>query len=811
MTAKSAQPVRPRQPWFKRFMLWTALFCLLAGSLALGVGLGAWFWIGRDLPRIERLADYRPPTVTQVFAADGRLMAQYYRQRRYLVPMSEIPRQVVLAFVAAEDGSFFKHAGVDLWGVLRAAVANLKAGRVVQGGSTITQQVARGLLLTPRRTIMRKLKEMILAYRMEHYLSKQEILYLYLNQIYLGHGAYGVQAAARTYFGKDCRQLSLAEGALLAGLVQAPSRYSPLRHPRRARTRQVYVIGRMLAEGFITADQAQAALAQQMDIRLHRLPTVPTAYYTEYVRQWLEERFGTTTLYEGGLTVQTACNPDLTADARQAIAQGLEALTRRQGFRGPLGRVSSQELAQIEKAPLADSGLEAGQVLRGVVTRVQGLARARVRMGGARGILGPEELAWAARKSRGKPPLARGDLVLVRLEKYDPGSKSWSLRLYQEPRAQAALLCLEAGTGRVRVMIGGRNYEESQFNRALQARRQPGSAFKPFIYAAALDHPVRPFTPSSVIIDSPVIYDDPSRPGEKWKPKNYENRFYGPTTLRTALEHSRNVVTVKILSQLGLDYTISYARRFGIRSPLAPNLSLALGTSGLSLLELTRAYSVFANQGRLVEPVFVERVLDAEGKVIYQARPEVRQAISPQIAFVMTHLLRGVVLHGTGRLMRALDRPVAGKTGTTNDLRDAWFLGYTPELVCGVWVGQDDNQPLGRRETGARAAGPIWLKFMQLALAGKPARDFKVPPGVVFTRVDLKTGQPMPPGREGGFFEAYLAGTEPLPPERQTIASPGTGASDFMEAETFAQPGSDHAGPPSPPPAPPAEDRPPGD
>jgi penicillin-binding protein 1A len=771
-------------------MLWAAVALLLLGALGAGAALGGWFWISQDLPKIERLADYAPPAVTQVYAADGSLMAEFYRQRRYVVPMDQIPRQVVMAFVAAEDGEFFEHRGIDIWGIMRAAVANLKAGRVVQGGSTITQQVARGLLLTPARTIVRKLKEMILAWRMERYLTKEEILYLYLNQIYLGHGAYGVEAAARTYFGKHAGRLDVAEAALLAGLVQAPSRYSPLRHPRRARTRQVYVVNRMQADGHITPDQAQAALNRPLaDLDLHRAQAVETDYYTEHVRQWLEERYGPTRLYEGGLTVRTACDPKLTRAGYRSIREGLAELTRRHGYSGPASRVEADQLEAIRDRPVSKGGLAAGQQAEAVVVGLAGDTSPVVRLGAARAVIPAESLKWARRFHRGKPFLGPGDVVRARLVEYRPKRGDWRAELVAPPRAQAALLCLEAGTGRARVLIGGRDFEQSQYNRAIQAHRQPGSAFKPFIYSAALDRPGRPFKPTTVIVDAPVVFEDPSLPGEKWKPKNYENRFYGPTTLRRALEHSRNVVTVKLLAELGLDYTIDYVRRFGIQSELTDNLSLALGTSGLSLLEMTRAYSVFANAGRLVEPVVVEEVRDRDGAVIYQARPQVEQAIDPQTAYLMTHLLEGVVQHGTGRKMKALGRPVAGKTGTTNDLRDAWFVGFTPGLVTGVWVGQDDNQPLGRRETGARAAGPIWLEFMQAALEGRPPADFPVPPGVVFARVDQKTGRPVPPGHSGGYFEAFREGHAPEEPAERARSAGEDAASRFMQAESFAPEG----------------------
>jgi penicillin-binding protein 1A len=550
----------------------------------------------------------------------------------------------------------------------------------------------------------------------------------------------------------------------------------------------------MLADGHISPAQAQAALEQPMEVRLHRPAKVKAPYYTETVRQWLEERFGTTMLYEGGLTVYTACDPRLTAYGQEAIRRGLEELNRRHGFRGPVARVSAEQLRAIRRRPVSRGSFRPGQETEAVVTAPDGEGGWWLRLGSARGRLTPQALEWVRRG--GGPVLKPGDVIRVRLVAYHAPSRAWRLEVVQPPAAQAALLCLEAHTGKVRVLIGGRDFAQSQYNRAIQAHRQPGSAFKPFIYAAALDHPVLGFTPSSIIVDAPVVFDDPAHPGQKWKPKNYENRFFGPTTLRNALAHSRNVVTVKLLAQLGIRYTMDYARKFGFTSPLAPNLSLALGSSGLSLLELTRAYSVFANGGKLVEPVMVEKVLDRRGKVIYQARPQVRQVISPQTAFIMTHLLRGVVEHGTGRKMKALGRPVAGKTGTTNDLRDAWFIGFTPRLVCGVWVGRDDNRPLGRRETGARAAGPIWLYFMQQALQGTPPQDFPVPPGVVFAKVDLDTGRPLPPGAEGGFFEAFRQGHEPTPPQPGQPAASTEGASGFLQAETFA-PGQKPSTPPS--------------
>ncbi|MCB2192564.1 MAG: PBP1A family penicillin-binding protein [Deltaproteobacteria bacterium] len=796
MPSSQTKPTRRRKSWLGRILIWGGTLVLVLAILAAGAGVVGWFYITDNLPRVESLTDYRPPTVTQVLAADGFLMAQYYHQRRFVVPMNQVPRHVVLAFVAAEDGNFFKHQGIDLTGIMRAALANLKAGRVVQGASTISQQVAQALLHTPAKDWMAKLKEMVFAWKMEHALSKQEILYIYLNEIYLGHGAWGVEAAARTYFGKPVKDLDVAEAALLAGLVQAPSRYSPLRHPRRARTRQVYVIGRMADEGFISQEEAKAALNQPVDVQLHRPKTVMAPYYEEMVRKWLEERYGSKILYEGGLTVYTACDPRMTAAAKAAIASGLASLTRRQGYFGPLKRLSPDELAKATAQPVGPGDLEPGGKRQAVVVALdKGKQRAILRLGAARGYIDFKDVKWAhppVKNLSERTPrvhniadvFSPGDVVLVRPEEYSPGSKAWSLELVQNPVSQAALLALENHSGRARVMVGGSDFNKSQYNRALQARRQPGSAFKPLIYAAALDHPTKAYTASTVILDAPITYDDPVHPGEKWRPKNYENRFYGPTTLRQGLAHSRNVVTVKLLSELGIGYVVNYARRLGITSELVPNLSLALGTSGLSLLEITLAYGVFDNQGILMDPVFVEKVTDRDGVEIYASAPQKRQVISPVTAYLATHLLRGVVEEGTGRSMRVLKRPLAGKTGTTNDLRDAWFVGYSPQLICGVWVGRDDNSPLGKRETGARAAGPIWRQFMGKALEGQPAEDFPVPDGVVFVRVDRITGEPIAAGGKGGFFESFKEGRHPSPDKAQT-STQSDKPKDFLQSESF--------------------------
>ncbi len=764
-----------------RLLRWCLGFLLFFVVLGIGAVLAAWLWIGEDLTRIERLADYQPPAVTQLVARDGSLMAEYYDERRYVVPVSELPAHVVNAFVAAEDGGFYRHPGVDLWGIARAAFNNFRAGRVVQGGSTITQQVAKTFLLSPERTFLRKLKEAVLAWRIEQHFSKEYILYLYLNQIFLGHNAYGIEAGAQTYFGKNARDLSIAEASLLAGLVQAPSRYSPVRYPRRARTRQVYTIGRMATENFITQEQAQEALNTHLTVRIHKPRMVAADYYSESVRAWLEERFGATMVMQGGLTVYTACDPKFTQYAQDAVGQGILGITQRRGFRGPVRVLSAEELKEINEQPLSPVMLKPGRILEAVVVEVVSTKELRLRLNGEQGTLSLQDLrGWRGGLADVGKLLKPGEVVNVKTIAYDGDKQSWQLQFMGQPVAQAALVALEAGSGRVRAMIGGRDYQESQFNRATQARRQPGSSFKPYIYCAAIDRPEFPYTASTMLMDTPVEYPDVSQPDGKWRPKNFDGKFSGAITLRRSLELSRNVTTVKLLVDIGLDYTMAYLNRFGFESELSSGYALALGSSGISLLEQTRGYSVFANQGQLMDTVMVEKVLDRQGRLLYESHPISRQAISPATAFVMTHLMRGVLLQGTATSVNIPNYVLAGKTGTTNETRDAWFVGYSPQLVCGVWVGRDDNHTLGGYEIGGRAAGPIWKAFMQRALADTEPEVFEIPQGVTLVR-----------GAGVAGFEAYLRGTQPggdiptVSTLMEESGGMGGGVEDFFETQMF--------------------------
>jgi len=760
----------------------------------LGLCTGAYFWYvwSSNLPYIGSVREYRPPVITEIFSDNGELIGRLWEEKRTIIPLDQMPEHLIQAFVAAEDSRFFEHEGVDIQSIFRAFLKNLTTGKIKQGGSTITQQVTKSLLLkNVERTYRRKVREAILSLQLEKEFSKAHILFLYLNQIYLGQGAYGVEAAARTYFNKPAKDLNLAESAILAGLPQAPARYSPVAHFVRAKARQTYVLERMLEEGLIDRDTFKAALDTPLDIRsgeenyFERAP-----YFTEHVRRYLQEKYGKDLLYQGGLKVYTTLDLSMQEMARNALNQGLAELDKREGYRGPLRHLTPDEAVDFRTKAIAQfiaSPPKAGDVVEGLVARVDDEKQEVVlHIGEETARLTLKEMKWARKPNKNVPyyaakirkpsqALQSGDVVQVRLlRRHDdplPDTKagkdtskgeerqvvSWEVSLEQVPVAQGALICMSPDTGEVKAMVGGRDFQASQFNRAIQSRRQPGSAFKPLIYAAALD---KGMTPSTIIMDAPFV-SERNPEGEAWKPKNYKEKFYGPTLIRTGLAKSRNVITVKILRKIGIEYAIDYARNMGIVSELAPDLSLALGSTGLPLMEITRAYAVFASGGNLITPIFVKRVEDRNGLVLEENQPETRPVISKETAFVMTDLLRAVITEGTGWRIRALKRPAAGKTGTTNDLRDAWFLGYTPDLVTGVWVGYDDSREMGDGETGSRAASPIWLDFMSAALDGKPVKDFNAPEGVVFAKIDTKTGLLAAHHSKKTVFQSFKEGTEP--------------------------------------------------
>jgi penicillin-binding protein 1A len=771
---------REKRGFFKTLVLWSFLLAIFFVICSAAAGVALYYSISKDLPKITSLSDYHPSIITSVYSDDNRKIAEFFKERRIVIPLKEMPRTLIDAFVAAEDSRFYKHQGIDFISIVRAFVKNLEAGTIVQGGSTITQQVTKSFLLTPERSYKRKLREAILAYRIDKAFSKDDILYLYLNQIYLGHGAYGVQAASENYFGKSVKDLNLAECAILAGLPQAPSRYSPFRHPERAKQRQIYVLNRMVTESYINNIQATEAINTKLDIKPRRnlyIEEVP--FYTEHVRRHLEKKYGKDALYTQGLQVYTAVNLEMQKIAREEIQKGLFELDKREGYRGPLEQIKPEEIesySQTLQVELDKKPLEQGAIVKGVVIAVNDRKKTvAVRLGNAQGTIALKDMIWARKPDpkvafynvklkRPSQALAAGDVILVKARGKEKDKEKWLLALEQIPLAQSALMSIEAGTGLVKAMIGGRDFRQTQFNRAIQSRRQPGSAFKPILYSAALDKesddPKKIYTPATIIIDSAIVFKDEER-DFTWKPHNYKETFYGPTLLRKALVKSRNLVTIKILQDIGVDYAIEYAGKMGIKSTLSRDLSIALGSSGVSLLELLRAYSVFANQGYLVEPMFVLKVVDRNGNVLEEMAPERKKVLEKNTAYVMTNLLEGVVKHGTGRRVRALKRPVAGKTGTSNDLFDTWFVGYTPEYITGVWVGLDEMAALGQGEGGARTASPIWLGFMKRVLEGKPVKVFKAPEGVEFAKIDADTGLLPVPESKNVFFECFKEGTVP--------------------------------------------------
>jgi len=774
---------------------------------------GIYFYLTKDLPALTSIADYRPDIITKVYSDEGILIGEFATERREVIPISKAPALLIQAFVAAEDARFFEHEGIDFFSIFRAFIKNVRAGGVVQGGSTITQQVAKSLL-TSDRTFKRKFKEAVLAYRIENSLSKNEILYLYLNQIYLGHGAYGVQAASQNYFHKSVDKLNLAEMAILAGLPQAPSKYSPATNPEMARERQTYVLNRMVDEGYINVVDATDAMNTAIEVHpIADLNYENAPHFTEHIRRYLEYKYGADTLYTQGLSVFTTVNLENQKSAERALKKGLYALDKRQGYRGPIRNVAEDEIEKLLEG--FDAGREKNPIQKGgiyeaLVTEVNSEKKyTEVRLGKeTRGRIPLSDIRWARKPDPEvaffdvaiKDPadvFSAGDVIQVEVKGSIGEGGSLSLSLYQEPLVQGALLSMDPKNGHVKAMVGGFDFKTSKFNRAIQSIRQPGSSFKPIVYSAALD---RGYTPASIIMDSPIIYK-----GDEdiltWKPQNYEEKFYGPTTLRTALTKSRNIVTIKIMQDLGIDYVIDYARRMGIKSHLNRDFSIALGSSGLSLLELTTAYSIFPAGGKRTTPTFITKIVDRDGNVLEElsqanykgeaseeegvkeeATAEAAEAedpgiaelpdslrnlpegyaISPQTAYLMTSMLQGVVQNGTGWRAKQLERPVAGKTGTTNDLFDAWFTGFTPDLVTGTWVGFDQEAPLGKYETGSGAAAPIWVDYMKEIYKDRPVEDFPIPKGITFTRIDARSGLLAPPKQEEDvIFECFREGTAP--------------------------------------------------
>ncbi len=781
-----------------------ALIIFIAGfSVLLGVFLYL-FLLYLSLPSIEYLQNYKPPITTRIYSADGKVIGELFRERRDYIPIEKIPEHLINAFIASEDAEFFRHKGINLKSLVRATFKNIEAGAFVQGGSTITQQLAKMLLLSPQKKLSRKIKEIFLALKIEKGMSKEKILELYLNHIYLGGGAYGIAEGTRTYFRKPVSEISIGESALLAGVLKAPSLYSPQKNPAGAKTRQVYVLERMLKEGFISEQEYEEAIKTPLRIyRTYRNPFFyEGGYFAEEVRKNLLQKYGEEILYTHGLKICTSMILEHQKAGASALKKGLENFDRKNGFRGVTGNIKEEEwekfLEDVQKKEIIERsdffeilsdgstveyperGLKTGEVYTGLVSSVNDKTKEiEIRVGFFKGVISEENFSWTL-KSENKPSriFKKGDIINVRLEEIKSGKLI--LSLYQKPMVQGALISIENSTGFITALVGGYEWTETQFNRAIQAKRQVGSAFKPIIYAAAL---TQGFTPASVIEDMPVAYEMPVNEKEaeeipeKWKPLNYDMNLRGEITLAEALAKSVNLATIRLLSKIGVKNAIDLARSLGIESPLPYELTLGLGSASLSLLELTRAYSVFPNRGILRDVIFVKKIEDADGNLIIEnipAEPDLnypedtrkayytaKRVYPEDLSYIMVSLLQGVVKYGTGWKAKALGRPVGGKTGTTNDFRDAWFIGFTQDYTVGVWVGYDNLTPLGEGATGSAVAAPIWVDFMKEILKNVPFSDFSLPDNIVFRRIDPVTGYLAKPGDENSILQAFIEGTEP--------------------------------------------------
>jgi penicillin-binding protein 1A len=779
-----------------------------AGTILFVVGVAAaagllWHF-SKDLPDYSQLQDYEPPVMTRVHAADGSLVGEYARERRLYIPIQAVPKMVINAFLAAEDKNFYEHGGLDFTGIARAAVIYLQnygSSRRPQGASTITQQVAKNFLLTNELSVSRKLKEALLALKIERTYSKDKILELYLNEIYLGLGAYGIAAASLVYFDKAVNELMVPEAAYLAALPKAPNNYHPFRQRERAIERRNWVLDRMAESGFVKTADAEKAKRSPLGVTSKSTSTHTFAgeYFAEEVRRELYERYGEKKLYEGGLSVRTSLDPKLQVLARKTMIDGLVRFDQTQGWRGPVTKIDigadwGVKLAEVKAlsdvAPWrlavvlevgdqsARIGLQPGREPGGFVSKERTV-----------GILPVDGLKWA--KTGGKVPtkvsqvVNPGDVVYV-----EPAKTEGQFSLRQVPEISGAMVVEDPQTGRVLAMVGGFSFDQSQFNRATQALRQPGSSFKPFVYAAALDNG---YTPSTVVLDAPLEIDQGPGIGV-WRPENYEGKFYGPSTLRFGIEHSRNVMTVRLAQDIGMPLIADYAKRFGVYDDLPPYLSFSLGAGETTLLRMVTAYAMFDNGGRRIKPTLIDRIQDRYGHTVYkhderecigcgakkwenQQEPSLvdrrQQVLDPMTAYQITSMMEGVVQRGTATTLREVGRPIAGKTGTTNDEKDAWFIGFTPDIVVGVYLGYDKPRHIGRGATGGHLAAPIVKEFLKVALADKPAVPFRVPPGIKLIRVDAKTGTRAGPETSRAILEGFKPGTAPPSDGYSVVGSDG--------------------------------------
>src|SRR6202795_690164 len=786
-------------------------FLFAVGTIVFIVGIAAtagmlWHY-SKDLPDYSQLQDYEPPVMTRVHAADGALLAEYAKERRLYLPIQAIPKLVTNAFISAEDKNFYQHPGVDIYGIMRAGmlyVQNYGSSLRPQGASTITQLVAKNFLLSNELSFQRKIKEALLALRIERTYSKQKILELYLNEIYLGFGAYGVAAASLLYFDKSVHELTIAQDAYLAALPKGPNNYNPFRRHDAAIERRNYVIDRMAEDGYITQDAADQAKKAPLDVTVRSTGEhIFTAeYFAEEVRRYLYDNYGEKKLYEGGLSVRTTLDPKLQVVARKTMINGLVNFDESQGYRGAVTTIDvggdwGVKLADAKSLSDIEPWRMAGVLQVDDQSARIGLQPARDPSGAVVkerefGIVPLDGVKWAKPASGPAKPIQKvnqvltpGDLLYV-----DPFDQQCRYGLRQVREISGAMVVMDPHTGRFLSMVGGFSFDQSQFNRATQALRQPGSSFKPIVYAAALDNG---YTPSTIVMDAPIEIDTGAGGSGIWKPENYGGKFFGPSTLRFGLEQSRNVMTVRLAQDIGMPLIAEYAKRFGVYDDLPPYLSYALGAGETTVLRMVTAYAMFDNGGRRVKPTLIDRIQDRYGHTVYrhderecigcdgkkwenQSEPSLvdrrQQVLDPMTAYQITSMMEGVVQRGTATVVRDVGKPIAGKTGTTNDEKDVWFIGFSPDIVCGVYMGFDKPRHIARLATGGHLAAPIVKDFLKLALVDKPPIPFRVPPGIKLIRVNPKTGMRAGPGDDKVILEAFKPGT--APPDNYSVVGAET-------------------------------------
>ena len=713
------QEAPPAEAGERRLVGRVVLALLFLVAALVGATIGLLFVYSTDLPQVEQLEHFRPSSTTELYDDQGRIIGSFALQRRVVASYNDYPPVLRDALISIEDKDFYRHWGVNVWRIAGAAYRDIESGGKVQGASTLTMQLARNLFLSPDRSFHRKIQEALLAVQIERRFTKAQIFTLYANQIYLGHGAYGFEAASEYYFSKPARQLRLEEAALLAGLPKSPSYYSPINHPDHALKRRNLVINSMLEDGKMTTQRADEARNKPLELKLQHDPGSLAPNFVEEIRRYLEAKYGSGQVHQGGLRVYTALDMDLQRAANRAVLDGLATYERRHGWKGHLENMlrSNATLATYQHPDWEDEP-EPSSYIHALVTSVAP-GSAQIRFGRYIASLAQSDVAWTGRKIAAI--LKSGDIVYVKIVSLGARGRS-RVSLEQDSGAQGALIAIDNASGEIKAMVGGRDFNLSKFNRATQALRQVGSSFKPYVYTAAIDQGANP---DDTVLDVPVTFQTPSGP---YIPHNYDEKFEGVITLRRALAQSRNIPALKLADGLGIKSVIDYAHRFGITSNIPPYLPVALGAAEITLLEQTSAFSVFPNDGVRITPRYITKVTDYEGRVLEEDFPDVKDVIGSRTARIVTAMLREVVLHGTAVAARSMQIPIAGKTGTTNDFTDAWFIGFSPSITCGVWMGYDEKRTLGAKETGAHAALPIWMDFMRTAMAGKEPGEFQPPP-----------------------------------------------------------------------------------